>query len=578
MADWKQIEARVRKLAKCRQPQLLETFQTISVPDYRFVVSELPGGKRLAEKLPPKGRLKLAQATPIVLQLAVAIESQIEAGIEAMLPAPNEMPKQVWLLPKAVAKFQPQWTDQKPADSVAPADSLLALLLRMTGGQYPDAENVATLIEKSSFQGDLKSLATQAFKEESAESLDLAKLIATLKQLSPALPKQTPPHTLPKFRQVLSASQILATPTASPVKSVPSIGTDGQPSSLETSNDPRVLAAQQAAQLRKSGRWKMPVAIATTLLAMLSIGGIWALTADQKVVRRIDPNSAIEATANTSSTPETLVNDTENDNQVVKQDFSNVAYLQEILDDDTTRLWESPTTGKPIQFLYAPPSTEILLHLRPEDLLKSNEGQRLLDGLSTTFAQASKKLNSAVGIPLNQIETLTVAVYPGSSGNYESIFRVTTNESLSINDLKAAWGDVDEVRTKEGKRIFANGETAYLIYSEEYEDTLSFVSGEPKLVQELSARNGKSVLALPMQRLAERTDRDQHISFLASPKSLTDRFGRKLWGEFSNTIVPRLRIFFPDEIDAFSVHLHVDGGDYLELHVEHSPDVSAEGS
>ena len=575
VADWKQIEARVRKLAKCRQPQLLETFQTISLPDYRFVVSELPGGKRLSEKLPEKARLKLAQATPIVLQIALAIQSQTESGIEAMLPAPEEIPKQVWLLPKAIAKFQPRWFAQQSSDSFAPAQSLLALLLRMTAGQYPDKNNVKTLIEKSSIDGDLKLIATRAFKDKSADPVDLANLIETLKHLSPALPEHTPPVTLAAFRQVLSSSQVIATPTSAPVKSVPSIGTDGEPTSIENSNDPRVLAAQQAAQQRKSGRWKMPVAVATTLISMLTIGGIWALTANQKVISRVDPNNTLETPLGLANSPEKQSGDTEAIDQTAAQDFSNVAYLQEIVEDDATRLWEAPTTGKPIQFLYTPPSTEILFYARPHDLLKSDEGQRLIEGLSKVFLQPSKTLNSVVGIPPNQIQTLTAALYPGNSGTYKVIVSVTATEDVSIDDLKAAWGDADEVRTREGKRIFATGETAYLISSSDSDEAISFVSGEPKLVQELSARNGKSALALPLQRLANRTDREQHISFLTSPRSLTDRFGKTLWGQLSDTIVPKLRIFFPEEVNAFSIHLHIDDGDYLELHVEHSPDMSA---
>ena len=573
--DWKQIELRVRKLAKCRQPHLVETFQTISLPDYRFIVSELPGGKRLSEMLPPKGRLKLNQATPIVLQLALASQSLVESGIEMLLPAPEELPKHVWLQPKSVTKFRPQWFARQSSSSIAPTESLLALLLRMTGGHYPDADNVATLIEKSGFEGNLKSMSTEAFGKKPGEPLKLKNLIETLKQLSPELPKQTPPKTLAAFRQVLLTSQVLATPTTSLVETVPTIGIDGEPSPIEISNDPRVLAAQQAAQHRKSGRWKMPVAIATTLLAMLTIGGIWALTADQKVISRNDQNNTIETTSDSSTIQETQTNETRNADQVVGQDFSNVAYLQEILDDDATRLWESPTTGKPIKFLYAPPSTEILIYVRPHELLESDEGQRLIDGLSKVFVQPSKTLSSAVGVPLNQIQTLTAALYPGNSGTYEVIFRVTATEDVSIDDLKAAWGDADEVRTKEGKQIFATGETAYLISSNDSDEAISFVSGTPKLVQELSARDGKNSLAIPLQRLADRTDREQHICFLTSPRALTGRFGRKLWGDLGDTIVPKLRIFFPDEINAFSVHLHVDDGDYLELHVEHSPDVSA---
>ena len=577
VADWKKIQSRVRSLAKCRHDYLLETFQTISLPDYRFVVSELPTGTRLSKKLPPKGRLKLEQAAPVVLQVATAIEAQIAAGKDILVPTAQQLPEHIWLEPKAVVKLQPKWIDDQQTKAQDLSKTLAGLLLRMTGGANADPSNVEKLIEKSGISGDLKNIVQNALKDQSNTDpksedglLATKKFIAALSQVSSKTPKPATSKTVAAFRQVLSDSQMMALPMAEPVKQVPDITADTDSAPLETSNDPRVMAARQAAQMRKSARWKMPAAVATTLFALAVAGAVWALTANQKVISRVIEEKPAEQTLEFSTTPIT------SRKTKTAPDYSNVGYVQEIVEDDASYLWEAPTTNKAIEFRYVPPTTEILIHARPHELTQAESGSRLLTGISNTFAGPMETFRSSVGVQLQQMATLTLALYPGDSGNYKAIYGVSVTDAVSIEDLKSAWGDVVEVRTKDGKKIFATEDTAFLITSAESDTNVSFVAGEPKLVQEMAMQDGRSLLTRPLQRLADRTDRERHFSFIGSPKSLTDSYGRKLWGDLSNTIVPRLKIFFPDSIQAMGLFLHVDSGEYLEFQFEHSADVSAE--
>ena len=584
VSNWKQIESRVRRTANCRNDHLLETFQSISLPDYRFVVSELPTGTRLSEKLPPKGRMKLEQAAPLVLQVASAIEAQLDSQSDALIPTAQQLPEHIWLEPKAVVKLQPKWMDASQTQNHKPLKTLAGLLLRITGGADADASNVQRLIEKSGISGDLKTLVQNALKgqinsetEDEDRLLATGEFIAALKQVSPKTPRPVPSKTAAAFRQVLAASQLMALPMAEPVKQVPELAADTDSTELQPSNDPRVMAAQQAAQKRKNGRWKMPTAVAVTLFALIAAGTIWALTANQKVISRVIKTPPTEKPLDFSKAPspsplESIANAaTDKD-----LDYANVGYVQDVVEDGDSYLWESPTTGKSIQWRYVPSITEILLHARPHELAQIESGDRFLTGISNTFAGPIKTLRNSVGVDLQQMATLTVALYPDDGLNYKAIYGISVTDAVSIEDLKSAWGDVVKVKTKDGKKLFATDDTAFLITTKESDENVSFVAGEPRLVQELAMRDGRSVLTRPLQRLAQRTDRQRHLSFLASPKSLTDSYGRSLWGDISDTIVPRLRVFFPDSVRGMSVQLHVDDGDYLELHFEHSADVTAE--
>ena len=584
VSDWKQIESRVRQTAKCSNDHLLETFQSISLPDYRFVVSELPTGTRLSKKLPRKGRMKLEQSAPLVLQVASAIEALLATESGALIPTAQQLPEHIWLEPKAVAKLQPKWMDDSQTQT--PSETLARLLLRITGGAYPDASNAESLIEKSGISGDLKTLVQNSLKSQSNSEiknedrlLATKEFIAALKQVSPTTPQPVPSKTVAAFRQVLSASQLMALPMAEPVKQVPELAADTESTELPPSNDPRVMAAQQAAQKRRSGRWKMPTAVAATLFALIAAGAIWALTANQKVISRVIEAPPTEQPLDFSSVPvpsSSPLESIENAATDNALDYSNIGYVQDVVEDGDSYLWESPTTGKAIQWRYVPSTTEILLHARPHELAQVESGDRFLTGISNTFAGPIKTLRSSVGVDLQQMVTLTVALYPGDGGNYKAIYGMSVTDAVSIEDLKSAWGDIVEVRTKDGKKLFATDDTAFLITSTDSDENVAFVAGEPKLVQELAMQDGRSVLTRPLQRLAQRTDRQRHLSFLASPKSLTDSYGRSLWGDLSDTIVPHLRIFFPDSVRGMSVQLHVDDGDYLEFHFEHSADVTAD--
>lgn len=594
LADWKQIESRVRKLAKCRHDYLLETFQSISLPDYRFVVSELPTGTRLSKKLPPKGRLKLAQAAPIVLQVATAMQAQLASGGDALVPTAQQLTEHIWLQPKALVKLQPKLIDGQPSSQAqrsqeqsnghATSTALAGLLLRMTGGADADRSNVETLIEKSGIGGNLKTLVRRLFKEPPTSGTENEDPLATTQEfiaaLQPISPKTPTPAaaspTVAAFRQVLSASQMMALPMAEPVKQVPEITPETNSTPTTGNDDPRVMAARQAAETRKSARWKMPAAVAATLLALATVGAIWAVTANQKVISRVLEDGPTDQPINLSPASSASSTPTESETKDAVADYSNVGYVQEIVDDGDSYLWQSPTTGKPLDLRYVPPTTEILLHARPYDLVQAESGARFLTGISNTFARPMKTLRSSVGVELSQMATLTIALYPGDGASYEAVYSVSVTDAVSIEDLKSAWGDVVEAQTKDGKKVFATDDTAFLITSTESDKNLSFVAGAPRLVQELAVRDGRSILARPLQRLAQRTDRQRHFTVMASPKSLTDSYGRLLWGDFSSTIVPRLQVFFPDSVRALSVQLHIDDGDYLEFHFEHSVDVSAQ--
>jgi hypothetical protein len=622
---WRQIEKRVRRLAKCRHRHLFQTYQSIVLPEFRFVVSELPVGVRLSEALPRKGRLTLEEAASVALQMAQAIAAQMDAGCEPWLPADSAMLNRVWLGTKEAkgsAKYQPEFDAQlrselspefKNHDSVSaidyanhrsPVKSVAGLMMRMAGGAFVANDNLQKLVEKSGISGELKTVVETVLGEVDHESApkntDGDRLRNLIKALQSVSGEVSPPVTLATaeaFRKVLSGSQLL-TPTVkksiveSPQIKVPENTDDLRASVGSSSNDPRILAARQSAVMRKRNRWKTPAAVALTLLLLAAGFLTWARLSNPVFVApgnlSVEQPFAIEvAEVDSKPTPQSSAESTDQSivagsGDFLRPDFSNVAYVQEIVDDDNQRLWESPTTGRAIDFQYVPDRTQILLHVEVADLLASPPGQRLVAGLSSVFGQATKNLQNRIGVTAQQIEAITIAMFPANDQRYDFVCCATVNHGVSIRQLTDLWGDPDEIKTSSGKTIYSGQQWAYLIVDANTDgDGLSdvgnirFVAGPAPVVQEMERRNGNSILPPPLQRLAGRSDRDRHLTLIATPKSITDRLGRDLWGAAAGTIVPELKVLFPDEVRGVSLGLHVDGGNYWEMQVDHSLDLSA---
>lgn len=631
---WKQVEKRVRRLVKCRHGNLLQTYQTIVLPEYRFVVSELPVGVRLSETLPVKGRLKLDESASVALQVAQAIASQIDAGVDPCLAAPDRLMANIWVgkkqakgTAKLAADFQcvaaqddEDHSDPPPTPatspvaghpqvhSTSPQYAVVSLLMRLAGGAFADDRNLLKLIEKSGMTGELKAIVIATLGRSQAAGIapdaaqaadqgrEFKRLIEVLQAVSGDAVPVEKLATTDAFRKVLSGSQLHLSSFSKPTGEVPEIDPQVAPSVDQPTDDRRVLAARQAAALRRKTRWKTPVAVVATLLVMVTALGIWSLSPSKVVaVRSPDLKSTVQgsgavAVAAAKSGPGLDSPTTTTTNQadgggaqtadvgVERTDFSNVAYVQEIVEDDVRRLWESPTAGPAIDLRYVPNTTEILLHLRVSDLQRTDAGGRLLQGLSKTFATAAQRLQQSIGVAIEKIQTITVAWYPETDGRYQCVFIVTVGGDVSVGQLVTLWGNPDKVKTKDGHTIYSADQWVYLIL-ENHDGTdngeVGFVAGPAPQVQAMAMRGGISILSRPLQRLAKRTDGDRHVTLLTSPKALTDRFGRTLWGAASDRIVPSLQLFFPDEIRGFSLGVHIDQGDYLELQIEHSPDISA---
>ncbi len=74
------MRSQAERFAKLHQPNLMQVYETVSIPEYRFVVTEVARGKRMDERVPEHTRISPQDAEHIVSQIALALQPIHQEG------------------------------------------------------------------------------------------------------------------------------------------------------------------------------------------------------------------------------------------------------------------------------------------------------------------------------------------------------------------------------------------------------------------------------------------------------------------------------------------------------------------
>ena len=620
LGTWANIDGRARveaeKLIPGAPPSLgLEIYQAISLPDSRFVVRELPRGKSLAAAVPVKSRLGVPQAAKIITQVAAVFtngadqhgdaetESESHDGQVLLMPVdPETLMNRLWIAPGKMVRFDPvllngvtSSEEKTTADQQRQAFLLGTLLLRLASGRQLawkwdpktkwfkiDEKQRDALIAKLDTKAELETLLKDAIGSKPESAIDVTEFAQRIGKISGgelADIKSTGKraaflHSLGNLELPLGEPLAATTVGTEPIPDIDtnvdlSTTLDSFSDDHQEADDARILSARTAALKRHRARSKRPIAVAGGLLiALLCLGG-WALLAGGKSVPvvQLKPDAPVEQQEDGPS--EIAVE------KPPAFDYTTVSYVQTLVEDGEATLWESPTTGLDIDFSWLPSGTEILFHLRGKELLNASGGQALLKSLGPDFEKLRATFEQRAGLAIAEMDSLTVALVPDESSGYKPFFQIAASGSTK-EQLVAAWGQPDELQLPGGRKLFAGQDNAWCFIDDEDSDSLRFVFGEPRVVQQVVQDGGIVVLADALDRLAAKTDRQRHFTMLTLASALVNENAKSMWGQWSERLIPALRLALQDEVRAFSVSLHVDDGEYVEFNVDHSAGISSE--
>lgn len=215
--------------------------------------------------------------------------------------------------------------------------------------------------------------------------------------------------------------------------------------------------------------------------------------------------------------------------------------------DDGKSLWVSPTAGEPISLSYLPTGTQLVLHVRPGEILAHPEGEKTVAALGPWGATAIEQLQSATGVELANVAALTIAVHPTMTGELRTTWRLELVEPLA--------GDASSLPSSAERTCFVpNGQ----------EDRL-LVCCHPDDLAELQEQGDEpAMFPRDMQRLLDRTDRLRSATVVLPTKFFRIE-GHKLVSGGAERLRDVLSSLAGDRATAVALSAHWGDSFFLEL-------------
>ena len=474
----------------------------------------------------------------------------------------------------------------------------------MTQNQDAEFENVVGL-HKYDLPEELKALIKQLVSPNPSDRmLDLNQLSSHLGQFcehpkSPDLLVLPTHPSAAAFRESLHRFEPGSQPL---VESVPAIDTGEarlsfdeivsahSSSELTAERAKKIKAATTAAQQRRKNRWKHPATVAASLLILGSAIGVWAISANRKIVRvpaipaateKLIPEEVIRDPIDSLPPPVDLAALRPSERPILRQELVAV---------DSDSLWETPTTGPPVDFSGIPLAPKLIFVFRPEAIASQPEGLRLLQSLGPEFNSRVDHWISQSGMALADISQLIVSLHTTADFEYEAFFLVTTTQPREFDQLLQIWNRPTLSTTENGQTFLTSTDSDQAFYpfspgdnpaswgdSNEIPPPVSrFAFGRRALIEEVASNLAANPLTGSLKKISNWTDRERHVNLLFLRNSLFNDEGQDMMGPRLKNVNRELAILIPASVRGGLFSMHLDEGTYLEMMLDRSLDLESE--
>ena len=240
--------------------------------------------------------------------------------------------------------------------------------------------------------------------------------------------------------------------------------------------------------------------------------------------------------------------------------------------------WAPPTAGGPPTLAYLPPGSQLVLLVRPAEIVADEEGGRFVRSLGPRVAEAIAVLESVCGRGLEEIVELQAGWQAADGGGTDPVvgWAVRFAEPSALLDDAAArtraWGETAQQEVE--------GETLYVgprltAWFPAVDEGRVLVLGSPRGIDAVVAEprtegptggDGPLAANLPqdLEELVGMLDRTRHLTLFGSPAYLLSD-GRQLLSGPLATLATPLGQFFGDGIQAAALSLHFGTDFYAEI-------------
>ncbi len=243
---------------------------------------------------------------------------------------------------------------------------------------------------------------------------------------------------------------------------------------------------------------------------------------------------------------------------------------------DGQPLWESPTTGEPLDLRYFSGTAKMFLALRPAEIWGHTEGQHVLEslGIKEFIRQQLLRLS---GVSPDNLEQIILGFSGRGTGQMPALWVVArAKSSVPEEMLKQNWGASESIQI-DGKTLFkGEGRTFYAPADAQNKLLVSTpLSDEKELAAWLAGVKSPPLLDRHLEALRRSTDSNRHVTLLASPKFLFTEGRAALIGTLAGLVEPAQSFLMTtsgDQPGATLLSLHLSDSLFIELRTSEDND------
>ena len=233
-----------------------------------------------------------------------------------------------------------------------------------------------------------------------------------------------------------------------------------------------------------------------------------------------------------------------------------------LVDDDGKTLWESPTHGRPLSVAYLPPGCQLILEMRPAELLERPEGEKMVAALGPTGERAVRFVEQAAGIPLRDVERLLVGWQTTRDGAWDTTLVVSAKPpamTKAIDALRASAAPQE----RDSENYLIADDCAYW-QPKSSGGRVLVIASKTAMADIMDLSGSPPPLRRDIERLLSYTDSARQATLLVAPSYLFGEGTGLFAGEAAQLRDP-LFWFLGDDLSAAALSVDVGESCFVEL-------------
>lgn len=219
----------------------------------------------------------------------------------------------------------------------------------------------------------------------------------------------------------------------------------------------------------------------------------------------------------------------------------------QLVDDDRI-LWASPNTSASPALSMLPPGSPMIVSFRPDRIGPNGPAAQLFTAFSPELSAAWTQLENRVGMPLTDVDRISIAVGGVGSGQVTGALAVQLKAPTSIATLTKKW-QADAAQTPSGATIYVSSEPAgdaYYFGSETNDNAQSYAIGDVDSIKRVAELEGAPIPLPPnLTDLWKTVGGDPDMAILATTnflfadgRSMLENYGSRLSDPLRNFLIP----------------------------------------